>query len=296
MAGGAEVAYVDILGTEAGGFELGTIGFAEIEVNVFGRRLVTRWLHIEPLEGIGFFAGAGLVEISGGIGELGREFDNKIGSDFIAAWADGRTDGSEKMRRVAAKFELHAANGFLGDAGERAAPASVNGGNGAFLGIDDQDRDAIGGLYGEEKAGAIGSGGVSSAGIHGLLMENADDVRVNLLERDEIEFAGAEGGLQLAAIFQNVFARVPFHEAEVENFFAVEGADAAGAGAEAVNKPGQFRKRSEFENLQAARFAKTPGCGDARGFWRGRRGLARATARPGCFWGSHNQTSIIASG
>ena len=116
MAGGAEVAYVDILGTEAGGFELGAVGFAEIEVNVFGRRLVTGRLHVEPLEGIGFFAGAGLVEISGGIGKLGREFDNKIGSDFIAAWADGRTDGSEKMRRVAAKFELHAADGFLGDA------------------------------------------------------------------------------------------------------------------------------------------------------------------------------------
>ena len=85
---------------------------------------------------------------------MGREFDNQFGADFVAARADGRTDCSEKIRRVAGKFEVHGTDGFLGDASERAAPASMNGGDGSFLGIDEKDGDAIGGLNGEEKAGA----------------------------------------------------------------------------------------------------------------------------------------------
>ena len=85
----------------------------------------------------------------------------------------------------------------------------------------------------------------------------------------------ADGGLKLAAIFQNVFAGVPIGEAQVQNILAVEGTDAAFAGAEAVNEPGQFGERSEFEDLQAVRFVKTPGCGDARGFWRREARVAR---------------------
>ena len=70
---------------------------------------------------------------------MGSEFDNEIGGDFIAARADGRSDGGEKMRWVAAKLELHTADGFLGYAGKRAPPASVNGGDGTFFGIDEEN-------------------------------------------------------------------------------------------------------------------------------------------------------------
>jgi hypothetical protein len=67
MAGGAEVAHVDIPGMQASGQELRSIGFAKIEMDVFRRRLVAGRLHVEPLERIGLFAGAGLIEIVGGI-------------------------------------------------------------------------------------------------------------------------------------------------------------------------------------------------------------------------------------
>jgi hypothetical protein len=100
MAGGAEAGGKDIVFAEAGGEELGPIGFGKIEVDVFGRRLVAGGHHVEPLERIGFFAGPGLVEKIGGIGELGCELDDEFGADFVAARAYGRADGGEKIRGI----------------------------------------------------------------------------------------------------------------------------------------------------------------------------------------------------
>ena len=296
VAGGAEVADVDIFREQTGGRELRAVGFAKIEMDVFRRRLVTGRLHVEPLERIGLFAGAGFIEVVGGIGELRGEFGDEVGGNFVAAGADGRTDRGEEIGRLAAKFELHLANGFLGDAGERAAPTGVNRGNGSFLRINQKNRYAIGGLDGQEQSRVIRGGSVAFAGIGGRPREDANDVRVDLLEWNEFEIGGAERGLEAAAIFEDVFAGVPFHEAEIEDFFGFERADSAGSGAEAVNQPRKLEKRDEFENLQAAGLAKAPrgsdaGNGRSRGRW-----LTWATTPHGSFSGSHNQTSIIATG
>ena len=128
------------------------------------------------------------------------------------------------------------------------------------------------------------------------MWENSNQGRVNLLQGNEVEIARSEGGLKTAAIFKDVFAGVPFHEAEVKNFFGFERANAAGAGAETVDEPGKLAKRGKLENLQAAGLAEAPGCGNAR--YRRGRGLrlARATKLQGSFSGNHNQTSIIATG
>jgi len=92
-----------------------------------------------------------------------------------------------------------------------------------------------------------------------------------------LEIIGAEGRLKEAAIFEDVFAGVPFHKAEVEEFFGFEGAYTAGPCAEAVNEPGKLAEGGEFENLQAARRAEMPRRSNAGARrCRGRR-LARAT-------------------
>ena len=117
VAGGAEVADVDIFREKTRGHELRTVGFAKVEMDVFRGWLVAGRLHVEPLERIGFFAGAGFIEIVGGIGELRGEFGDEVGGHFVAAGADGRTDCGEEIGRLAAKFELHLASGFLSDAG-----------------------------------------------------------------------------------------------------------------------------------------------------------------------------------
>jgi len=46
--------------------------------------------------------------------------------------------------------------------------------------------------------------------------------------------------LETAAVFQDVFSIVPFGETQVEDFFIVQEADAAGASAEAMDEPGEF--------------------------------------------------------
>ena len=82
--------------------------------------------------------------------------------------------------------------------------------------------------------------------------------------------------MKQTAVFEDVFPSVPFHEAEIEDFFGFERANSAGAGAEAVDEPGKLEKRGEFKNLQAAGLAKAPGRGNAR--HRRRRG--RRLTRP----------------
>ena len=125
----------------------------------------------------------------------------------------------------------------------------MDGGNGAFLGIDEEDGDAVGSLDAEEEAGSAGDRGVAFAGFFGDGGERPDDGGMNLFEIDEREFLSGDGGLEFFAIFDDVFACVPFGEAEVEDFLSVEIGDAAGSSAEAVEEPGKFFEGVEFEDF-----------------------------------------------
>lgn len=122
----------------------------------------------------------------------------------------------------------------------------MNGGNDALIGIDEKNRDAIGGLHGEKQAGAIRDGGVALAGVSRRGGEKVNHVGVDLLERHEREIFGAERGLQEAAVCGDIFARVPFHEAEIQDLATFELADAAGPRAEAVDEPGEFAEWREL--------------------------------------------------
>ena len=100
MAGGAEAGREDVSFAQTGGDELGAVGFGKIEMDVLRRRLVAGRHHVEPLERIGFFAGAGFVEVVGGVGELGGELRDEFGADFIAARAYAGTYGGKKISGV----------------------------------------------------------------------------------------------------------------------------------------------------------------------------------------------------
>jgi len=159
---------------------LGAVGFAEVEEDAFGRGLVAGGHHVEPLDGVGLVAGAEFVEIAGGVRELGEELGGYFGADFVTAGADARADGGQEIARVGAEMHLHFADGFGGYTGEGAAPASVDGGDGAFFGVDEEDGDAVGGLDGQEEAGAVGEAGVAATGGGGGGVEEMDYVGVEL--------------------------------------------------------------------------------------------------------------------
>ncbi len=59
----------------------------------------------------------------------------------------------------------------------------------------------------------------------------------------------AEGGLEFFAIFDDVFASVPFGDAEVEDVLAAEIRDTAGARAETVEEPREFGEGFKLEDL-----------------------------------------------
>jgi len=240
-AGGTEVADEDVGGEEASAEELGAIGFAEIEEDILGRGLVAGRHHVEPLDGIGFVTGTEFVEPIGGFGELGLELGGDFGADFVAAAAYGGADGGEEVGGVGFVLHLHFADSLYDDTRESAAPAGVNGGYGALFGVNEENRDAIGGLDAEEEAGAIGSGSVPLAKLGRWCIEEMDYVGMDLFQGDEIEVRCGEGGLETAAVLEYVFFGVPFGEAEIENLFAVLIRNAAGFGAEAVDEPGEFR-------------------------------------------------------
>ncbi len=273
-AGGAEIADKDALRVQASGEELRAIGLAEIEADIFRRGLVAGRLHVEPLERIGFVAGARFVEIFMGIGKLRGEFGDKVGGNFVATRADGRTDGGDEIRRLRVKLELHAADGLLCDASLGAAPTSMDGGDRALFWIHEKNGNTVGCLDGKKQTGAIGGGRVTYAGIRGRGRDRVKDGRVDLFERNKVEIGSADGGLKFAAIREDIFAGVPFHETEVENVFGFKSTRTARAGAESMNEPGELGKRSEFEDLKAPGLAEAPGRGDSRVAARG--GLAGA--------------------
>ena len=84
-------------------------------------------------------------------------------------------------------MHLHLADGFDDDAPERAAPAGVNGGDGALFRIDEENRDTVGGLDAKEKAGAVGGGGIASARFAECGVETVDNVGMDLSQRNEFE-------------------------------------------------------------------------------------------------------------
>ena len=239
-AGGAQAADEDVGGTDASAKKLGAIGFAEVEENVLGGRLMARRHHIQPLNGIGLVTSAEFIEPFRSLGELGKKLSGDFGTDFIAAAADGGADGGEEIGRLGFEVHLQLADGFDDDALESAAPASMNGGDGALFGIDEEYGNAVSGLDTKEEARAVRDGGIALAGLGGCGVEKMDDVGMDLFKRNELQVGRAEGGLEAAAVFEDVVLGVPFGEAETENSFAVLITHAAGLGAEAVDEPGEF--------------------------------------------------------
>ena len=88
---------------------------------------------------------------------------------------------------------------------------------------------------------------MTSVGWGGV--EDVDNVGMDLLQRDEREVGAAEGGLKAAAVFENVFARVPVGEPQVEHFFAFKVGCSARPCRESVNEPRQFAQSASLQDL-----------------------------------------------
>src|SRR6267143_901416 len=68
-----------------------------------------------------------------------------------------------------------------------------------------------------------------------------DDVGMNLCQGNELEVRRAEGGLEAAAVFEDVFLAVPLCKPHIKNLFAVHWAHAACAGTCRIRMPRTLR-------------------------------------------------------
>jgi hypothetical protein len=180
-AAGAEIADGNASGGDAGFEKLRAGRGAKIEADILGRGLMARWGHVEPLKGVGLVAGANFVEPFGGVRELRVESLRDFCANLVATAADGGANRGDEVFRAGAELHAHAADGFLGDALEGAAPAGVSSGDGVATVVGQKNRDAISGLDREEEARLIGERSIPAAGLHGSGFERADDVGMELL-------------------------------------------------------------------------------------------------------------------
>jgi len=77
---------------------------------------------------------------------------------------------------------LHLPDGFRNDALKGTAPTGVNGCDSTLFRIDEENRDAIGGLDAQEEPATVRGGGIASARFGGCGVEKVDDVGMDLLE------------------------------------------------------------------------------------------------------------------
>src|SRR2546425_449289 len=180
VAGRAKIADENIFLSDARFQKLPAIGLSQVEKNIFRRGLVSRRRHAEPLQWIGRISRAQFIKPLCGIRELRREGGRAFGAAFVATTANRRAESGDKVCGARAKLHLHAANRFLRDSSQRAAPAGVNGSHGVATRIDEKNRHAIGGLHAEKQTGTIRCRCVTATDFCRRFVEEAYYVRMKL--------------------------------------------------------------------------------------------------------------------
>ena len=92
--------------------------------------------HIEPLQWVGLFAGAWLVEIFVRVGKLRRKLSHEFGADFVTTRSDGRADGGEKIAGIGFALGVVLSDGFFKYASERTPPTGMYRSDSAVFGIN----------------------------------------------------------------------------------------------------------------------------------------------------------------
>lgn len=85
-----------------------------------------------------------------------------------------------------------------------------------------------------------------------------NDVGMNLAEPAKRHVTSGEGGLEAAAVFENIFLRVPLSETKIQDLFATKIAHAARTRAESMHQPRNFGQRSSLKQAQATHSAFRP--------------------------------------
>ena len=229
--------------------------------------------HGEPRQRIRIFAGSQRIvrpfKPIARIFKLAGKFLHDLGANLVTAASDPRADGGDNFLRARAEKHAHAADGFFSDAFQGAAPAGMNRGDDAVVGVGQQNGNAIGGLHGDEQSGSRGDERVALQNVRRHDFDNVNDVGMNLAESDELHGLRAERFLKEAAVFFHARAFVPIAEAQVQDGLGrfrsrvgiLEAACATWTCAEPVHQPFFARERWGLQNSDAGSTALRPSAG-----------------------------------
>ena len=103
-----------------------------------------------------------------------------LGSYFVTAPADGRSDGSMQRSWLAPELMSHLEDGLCGYLGSGTAPTGVNRSDRTMFGVCDQDWHAIGGSDADQHTWPVGDQGISLSDISPSAIHPENRGRMNL--------------------------------------------------------------------------------------------------------------------
>jgi hypothetical protein len=99
----------------------------------------------------------------------------------------------------------------------------MNRGHRVLFGVREQNGNAVCGLNGQQDAGLAGDKGVTFGSLLALREcgggYDVHDIGVDLTQRGDAHFAGAERSEKFRAILCDAVTLIPFRESEVQDFF-----------------------------------------------------------------------------
>jgi len=104
---------------------------------------------------------------------------------LVTAAVNAGTNRGLEIARPAAEPAMHLAHSFLHDALERSTPARVKHAHCVALGVDENNRQAVGGLNAEQQAGSCSDQAVAGKLCFPWRIDEVDDVGMNLPQRDQ---------------------------------------------------------------------------------------------------------------
>jgi hypothetical protein len=153
-AHGAEVSRVNVSGSHA----------AVVHLAAIGRRQVNMAIRIREC----------------------NELLDDLGSHFVATLANSGTDGYEQVVRPAGESRLHVLDSPSGNPLRGPTPAGVDGSYSAMARIDDENRDAVGGLNGDEPSWGVLDEGIAVAERTRPAAGFDHNVRMDLMECGQV--------------------------------------------------------------------------------------------------------------
>ena len=205
--------------------------------------------------GIGLFD---LTEKLRGICELRLELGANFFAYLITAAVNAWADRGLQIARPTAEAAVHLAHTFLHNAFHRASPSGMKHTHSVLPGVDENNGQAVGGLNAEQQTRSCGDQAIAGEWRFGGRVDEADDVGMNLAQRNQrprfgfvIRFAlGAELTQERGAVSLDGGFGVVFGESKVERVLAIYTRESARPRGKAMDKPRDSAQMLSRNNIK----------------------------------------------